>query len=239
MPDNKQLALEFLQDFEKTLLEKMPKGAAMDVEIRAIVADAKSDPRKKHLRLPEAAFLNHFVLPALFAELTGSAGLSDDEAKDALLNEYHRSMPDISRRSPIHALRHPFKKMLGISAEAIYRQWMKPEKGDGLTQSCPDFALRTPFPHSIVFEGKYFRSGSRAYASKDLVADLYQAFFYRGLPKTETKKGRPGWDYDYACLLAFDASRDGTLRAAWDDLNLTVRRSFWEGANIYVMILRD
>jgi hypothetical protein len=231
-------ALEFLQTLEQTLASRVPTGANMNPVIRGIIADAKTDNRKKHLRLPEAAFLNHFVLPTLFEQLQEQAGLTADQSKEALLNEYHRSMPEISRYSPIRAWRHPFKKVLGASAESIYRDWKSPRKGDGLTQSCPDFALREPFPHSIVFEGKYYSSGSTTYANKQLATDLYQAFFYRGLPQVPpTKRGHPRWKYDYACLLAFDASRDGTLRAAWDGLPAKVRRSFWEGANIYVMIL--
>jgi hypothetical protein len=72
-----------------------------------------------------------------------------------------------------------------------------------------------------------------------LVSDIYQAFFYRGLPRVDaTKRGHPEWDYDYACLLAYDASPDGTLVAAWEALDSSVRQSFWDGANIYVMILR-
>jgi hypothetical protein len=98
--------------------------------------------------------------------------------------------------------------------------------------------IRT-FPHSIVFEGKYFANGSTGDASRELVSDIYQAFFYRGLPRVEaSKRGHPKWDYDYACLLAYDASPNGTLLNAWDALPPSVKRCFWDGANIYVMILR-
>jgi hypothetical protein len=47
------------------------------------------------------------------------------------------------------------------------------------------------------------------------------------------------WDYDYACLLAYDASIDGSLQKAWNTINEAVRlEGLWDGANIYVMILR-
>jgi hypothetical protein len=46
------------------------------------------------------------------------------------------------------------------------------------------------------------------------------------------------WGYDYACLMAYDASPTGTLTSAWTALDGRTRRSFWEGANLYVMILR-
>jgi hypothetical protein len=67
---------------------------------------------------------------------------------------------------------------------------------------------------------------------------IYQAFFYRGLPRLAATKRHPEWSYDYSCLMAYDASRTGTLTKAWTDLHPETRRSFWEGANVYVMILR-
>jgi len=240
MTDPKAQAHEFLKGLGRAILQGTPSPSAMVTEIRRIVAAAKSSDKEKHLRLPEAAFLNRFVLPVLHLYLHEQAGLTAMQAKEALLNEYHRSMPEVSSRSPIRATRHPFTKILGANAETIYRQWKDPKKNYGLTQSAPDFALQKPFPHSIVFEGKYFASGKPDFAARQLVTDLYQAFFYRGLPKVDaTKRGHPPWDYDYACLLAFDASPNGTLAAAWNTLEAKVQRSFWDGANIYVMILRS
>lgn len=240
MSDPKADAYEFLQGFSKAILKSSPRAADMEPEIRRIVAAAKTNAQEKHRRLPESAFLNTFVLPVLHRYLRDGAGLTADQAKEALLNEYHRSMLAISCRSPIRAKRHPFKKVLGAGAESIYRQWTNKDQNYGLAQSCPDFALGKPFPHSIVFEGKYFASGSQAYAAKQLVTDIYQAFFYRGLPRVEaTKRGHPEFDYDYSCLLAYDASPGGTLLGAWDALDRKVKKSFWDGANIYVMILRD
>ena len=49
---------------------------------------------------------------------------------------------------------------------------------------------------------------------------------------------RPAWDYDYSCLFAYDASEDGTLLNVWNSLDNEVKAGFWEGANLYVMILR-
>jgi hypothetical protein len=99
-----------------------------------------------------------------------------------------------------------------------------------LTQSCPDFALRDPFPYSILFEGKYFPRGSPELAQRHLVTDICQPSFYRGLPRLAATKRHPEWNYDYACLMAYDASRAGTLTSAWKALPLETRRSFWEGA---------
>ena len=65
-----------------------------------------------------------------------------------------------------------------------------------MTQSCPDFSLRDPFPHSILFEGKYFARDSLEFAQRELVTNIYQAFFYRGLPRLAATKRHPEWNYD-------------------------------------------
>lgn len=226
----KDQALEFLKELETTLNRELPAPTEMESWIRNTVAAAKSDDKQKHLRLPEAAFLNGQALPVLFAVLGTHGGLSREQAQRALLNEYHRTMPDISRQSPIRWERHPFRKTLGVSASDIYRGWTNPENGRALTQSCPDFSLCDPFPHSILFEGKYFARGSLELAQRELVTDIYQAFFYRGLPHLAATKKRLESSYDYACLMAYYASRAGTLTSAWTALHPQTRRSFWEGA---------
>jgi hypothetical protein len=147
-------------------------------------------------------------------------------------------MPEVSCQSPIRWERHPFRKILDCSMSDIYRGWANPENGHALTQSCPDFSLRDPFPHSILFEGKYFPRGSLEFAQRQLVALIYQAFFYRGLPRLAATEKRPEWSYDYACLLAYDASPAATLSSTWKGLDAQTQRSFWDGANVYVMILR-
>lgn len=235
--DAKHDARGFLDGLADAIAREAPRGTAMERTIRTIAKAAQIDPKEKHRRLPEAAFLNTFVLPVLKNEVMAFAGLDAAAAQAAILNEYHRSMPGSAAGSPIRATRHPFKKVLGVSAESIYRGWLDPREGFGLTQSAPDFSLKAPFPHRILFEGKYFSKGSREVAQRELVRDIYQAFFYRGLPKTAQTKRHPEWDYDYACLLAFDASPSGALKKAWEALDSLVRKSFWEGAHLYVMIL--
>jgi hypothetical protein len=94
-------------------------------------------------------------------------------------------------------------------------------------------------PHKVVFEVKYFRQNQSGSAETELVKGIYEAFFYRALPLIlETPKRAP-WDYDYACLLAYDATEEGNLLKAWNSLNKIVRKGFWDGANIYIMILRS
>lgn len=227
----------FLDDLGQSIAEGAPKGTAMEREVRRTMTAAREDAAQKHLKTPEAAFLNRFVVPVLFEQIRHHSKLTIPQAREALLNEYHHCMPDFSLRSPSRHEKHAFKKVVGASPESIYRAWTDSAGGLGLTRSCPDFAVTDPFPHRIVFEGKYFARGSKKYAESELVKDLYQAFFYRGLPYLDATKRHPEWNYDYACLLAFDSSPNGSLKTAWNGLDRAVRKSFWESANIYVMIL--
>jgi hypothetical protein len=240
MNDAKAGTFAFLQGLSEAILKAAPRATDMNLEIGRIVKAAMSNDQQGNLRGPEAAFLNTYVLPVLNQYLQGVAGLTADQSRGALLNEYARTMAQISSRFPIRAEKHPFKKTLGLSAESIYREWTDPEQNYGLSHSCPDFALGMPFPHTVLFEGKYFDEGPLEKAAKHLVTGIYEAVFYRGLPRMDARNpGHPKWDYDYACLLAYDASPAGTLIAAWNALGDEVKRSFWEGANVYVMILRN
>ncbi len=234
----KDHALEFLKELEKTLNGKLLGPADMESWIRRTVAAAKTDNGQKHLRLPEAAFLNGQALPVLFDLLISYARLSGEQAQQALLSEYHRSTPNLARQSPIRWERHPFRKILGARASDIYQGWASPDKGGALTES-----VRIS-PSAIRSRILSCSRGNTSHAARwnlpndRLVTDIYQAFFYRGLPRLAAAKGHPEWNYDYACLMAYDASPTGTLTSAWTALHPRTRRSFWEGANVYVMILR-
>ncbi|MDP3028517.1 MAG: hypothetical protein Q8O04_03305 [Deltaproteobacteria bacterium] len=90
----------------------------------------------------------------------------------------------------------------------------------------------------MLFEGKFFAKGGIQAAETALVTGIYQSFFYLGLPTIAEKPKHPVWDYDYACFLAYDATDKGTLLQSWQLLDSKVKMGCWEGANIYVMILR-
>lgn len=90
-------------------------------------------------------------------------------------------------------------------------------------------------------EGKYFRRGGYQAAQSELARDIYQCFFYRGLPRVPKFGKYPAWDYDYACLLAYDVSEAGNLASAWEtlkDANRLLVENLWDGASIYAMVVR-
>ena len=234
----KAKAYGFLTGLEAELNRTLPPPDAMRLGVREVVERAKSDESSKHKRQPEDAFLYHYAFPIVFRSMTAVDGIDESSARQSLLSEYFRNMPAYCSGTPARRQRHPFNKLIGAKPQQIMAQWKGSADGPPLKQSCPDFAFRPPFPFKIVFEGKYFESGGEQKAERELVTAIYQAFFYRGLPYVAPEKHGPAWDYDFSCLLAYDASRDGTLKAAWTGLPKEVKTGFWEGASVYVMIVR-
>ena len=68
--------------------------------------------------------------------------------------------------------------------------------------------------------------------------NIYQAFFYLALPRLPATMRHAAWDYEFACVLAYDATHDGVLLESWNSLPASVRSACWTGANVYVMVLR-
>jgi hypothetical protein len=70
-------------------------------------------------------------------------------------------------------------------------------------------------------------------------SNIYEAFFYRGPDQTNLRvRGvLPGTTSMRACL-PFDATPDRAMLQAWDGLHPRIGKGCWEGAGIYVMILR-
>jgi hypothetical protein len=203
----------------------LPPPTKLRTEIRRTAGDS------------EDAFLSMFVIPTLSELMSAHDGMDASKARQALLSEYTALRPKFCSGTPARKQRHPFAKIMGAKPTAIMQQWMSGH-GNALTQSCPDFATREPFPFKIVFEGKYFEKGGSDRATTELVSSIYQAFFYRGLPYDSSRKDGPAWDYEFACMLAGDVSEEGSLQRAWEALPSEVKRGFWEGANIYVIIAR-
>ncbi|MBM4201761.1 MAG: hypothetical protein FJ189_10810 [Gammaproteobacteria bacterium] len=237
MQDKRQ-AYEFLESVKLRLEDALPRPAEMRRRVRRTCAQARKNPALRHMRGAEHAFVNGEAVPVLFRLLAEHPGMSEESARLSFLSESFRSLPDFCSGTPTRALRHPFSKALGADPGSIYRKWSGRADGRELTKSCPDFAWRHPFPHRIVFEAKYFERGGLSTAERSLVVNAYQACFYRGLPAHASVSERPVWDYDYACVFAYDAGDRGYLVQAWETLPPEVKNGFWNGANLYMMILR-
>jgi hypothetical protein len=110
----KDTAHKFLRTFHATLKGQLRPADKMEPFIRQTVKHAKPLHAERHLRLPESAFLDTFVIPDLADAIRTGAGLTLQEAREALLNEYHPSMSDLSCGSPARRVKHPFTKVLSL-----------------------------------------------------------------------------------------------------------------------------
>jgi len=166
-------------------------------------------------------------------------GFSTNDARRALLSESYRAQSQFASNSPVRPGEHPFRKVIAASPRQIIEIWRGRAGVNPLARnSCPDLALRAPSPYRTVFEAKYHSTPSAVNAEAELVRNIYQAFFYLALPRVPETKKHAAWDYEFACVLAYDATPDGVMRHAWNSLPPIVRSACWTGANVYVMILR-
>ncbi|MDZ7790297.1 MAG: hypothetical protein U5L08_07370 [Xanthomonadales bacterium] len=233
----KDEAYEFLKTLHSRLDLQIGPPPEVSKRIRELNDLGRQDPKFAFYRGTEGAFVAGIALPAIYDELMTTFRYSAEQARKSLYAEGYRNFSEIAINTPARWMRHPFSKVLVSNARDIYSQWAGRKAGAALKQSCPDFALRDPCSHNIIFEAKYFKENSCAAAERELVATCYQAFFYRGLPENLDAPGRP-WGYDYAVAFVYDASPDGYFEAAWEALPSEVKRGFWGGANVYVMVLR-
>lgn len=183
----------------------------------------------------EEDFVNAFMLPTISDYLRQS--LSPADAVTAFLTEsVDARRQGLASGTCAGAHRHLFTKVLGVSAKTLVEMWWGVGKKKPLAQSCPDWAFRAPC-HTVVFECKLFRKGGMDAAKTELVKSIYQCFYYRGQPKVPASGTHAAWDYDYACLVAYDASESGSLIKAWKCVNAKVEKECWNASNIFVMVL--
>ncbi len=151
--------------------------------------------------------------------LVSELGLTAEDARHAVLSESYRSQPKLASGSPVRPGAHPFRKVIAASPRKIIEIWRGRAGVKPLARnSCPDLALRTPVPYRTVFEAKYHTEGNPTSAEAELVRIIYQGFFYLGLPHLPETDGHAAWDYEFACVLAYDATPDGVMLRAWESL---------------------
>jgi hypothetical protein len=182
----------------------------------------------------ESAFIGEYVLPSVEEFLRGRP--NDEQTGEPLsfIRVGFSAPKKYATCGSTFFPGHPFGKVFR-KPETIYARWRNAQFP--LIQSFPDFTLLSPY--RILFECKYFKTHLKNPAKVQLVKDLYETFFYRALPLRMPKAKHVGWDYEYACYLAYDATDDGSLFNAWNGLPENVRKSFWEYADIFVMVLPE
>lgn len=193
MKSSKEKPHEFLSEFEQRLEQQLPAAAEMESWVRQTVQETRGKHARRHLHGPEGAFLNGLVLPALaVAVRTDPSCSTDAKVKQALLNEYHPSMPEISAHTPARTAKHPFTKILGANPREVYARWADEKNNSSLVQSCPDFALREPFPHKIV-RGQIFCKWQRAICTAHARGEPLSGVLLSGSPiRTGDREGQSG-----------------------------------------------
>jgi hypothetical protein len=184
----------------------------------------------------EEAFIEKFVVPHLYEYVEAHPGALDGRGRREVIRAESRASREKYRLPKVGcSLGHPFTKVMGVRPAKLFGLWRAGAKKSAGFQACPDLALGPPY--KIVFECKYFKSDAESLPRETLVEYLYQAFFYRALPRREAARGRPEWDYEYGCLLAYDATRNRRLVRAWETVREGIEGGFWNAGNIFVMIL--
>ena len=119
-------------------------------------ARASSDKRERRNTFYESAFLGTHVFRPTHKFVAGWPGMDSEKARQAFLVEGHSHYVEIASGSPRRWLEHPFEKRHDETASSIVARW---KSGSLVGDSCPDMALRKPFPYKTVFECKFFREG--------------------------------------------------------------------------------
>lgn len=225
-------ARNFLEGLKAHLKEKIGTPDEVRRKMQEFVADYKRKKQNAQDAPHEGLFVDNFVLPSIHEYLTAALRLSSADVRKAFLAESDDARKkEMTSGTPAS----PFQKQF-IAANSLVRTWWNSTSKSPVHQSCPDFAFRLPCPYSVVGEVKYFRGGQLDAAKTEPVKGVYQGFYYRGLPRVPESK-HPAWDYEYACLLAYDASENCSLVKAWDKVDARVKSACWNGTNVFVMVL--
>jgi len=227
----KDEAYKFLGDLQTYLNDYLSEKIEIASNIDKIINDDE-------YRISDKQDAFSVLVTPYIHEFLCEYGMSSARARDLFLSEMHGQISKLVGGPVSRFDGHPFTKNdIRIKPNAIMDRWRGPKRGRSCPRPCPDMAFRSPY--KVVFEVKYFRQNQSGSADSELVKGIYEAFFYRSLPFIPETLGRAAWDYDYSCFLAYDATMEGNLLEAWNSLDTNVRKGFWDGANIYVMILRS
>jgi hypothetical protein len=227
----KDEAYRFLCTLQTHLNEYLPEGLEISRKIGKII-------NEDEYRVSDWQDAFSILVTPYIHEFLCEHGMSSGRARDLFLSEMHGQIPQWVGGPVARSEGHPFTKNdIGIKPKVIIDRWRGNKKGLPCPRPCPDMAFRAPY--KVVFEVKYFRQNQSGSADSELVKGIFEAFFYRSLPLIPETPRRAAWDYDYSCFLAYDATVEGNLLHAWNSLDKIVRKGFWDGANIYIMILRS
>ena len=115
-------AYNFFRELEIFLNQRVPPPQVTNKAISEIVSHSKNSS-EGHKRFPEGALLNEYITPNIHAYLVESCGMSPEKARESLLSESHRSLPNLSSGTPSRLEPTPFQKALGKNPGEIMAMW--------------------------------------------------------------------------------------------------------------------
>ena len=156
--DFRRRAREFFEGLENHLNRRLRDHPRVREHLAEVVRRAKAPTAKREpwKKSPEAVFLNKYVFRWVHEFAASWDGMSDETARRALLCEGYVHNREIASGTPRRWQEHPFAKGLGATPSSIMARWEKRGYASLVGDSCPDMALRDPFPYKSVFECKYF-----------------------------------------------------------------------------------
>jgi hypothetical protein len=190
-------ANEYLNGLKDFLRDKL-QGIPVIQRLERLIQEGTSTAGTRH----EEVFTREFLCPAIriyfYEHVRSEIKMSDEDIKRGLGTEGFKNCPGFGF-TPARKKKHLFTKTDIIESKPPVTWFIDSCKPLRDFQACPDFAISTPLPISIVGEVKYFKSGSRNSAVKELYNASRQATFYLG-----AFHGK----YDSAMVVIADASPD-------------------------------
>lgn len=192
-----------IQRFKAHLETDLQRTAIID-RIEELRRTGSSKAGKGH----EGIFAYEFLYPAILRffneEVRGELNLSAEEIRKGLLAEGYEGYPGFSA-TPASKRKHLFTKSQVIKP-SVPPSWKKERtaatKPLANFQACPDFAICSPLPFSVVGEVKYFALNSAESAIRMLYNAARQAVFYLSAFHNEYKSalivvadGTPGHSF--------------------------------------------
>jgi hypothetical protein len=181
----------------------------------------------------EGVFSREFLCPVLRSFFYTHArsdlmNLTDEEIKRGLGTEGFVNCEGFGF-TPGHKSNHLFTKSDIIKSRPPDRWFAAQEKALSTFQACPDFAIRSPLPFSIVGVTKYFKKGSPDAAVTELYITARQAVFYLGV--------FPGC-YEAAMMVVADASPDHAFHEGLRLLKPELMERFGTATNVHLVTIR-
>lgn len=196
--------------------------------IESFIQDATSTAGTKSR---EEIFTREFLCPSLLKffnqELSGQIDLTNNEIEEGMGTEGYKNVDGFGF-TPARKGKYFFTKGQAIASDPPEAWFKSSNKKLTSYMACPDFALRSPLPMSVVGEAKYFTKDSKETAIRELYNDIRQCMFYLGAFS----------EYTDALLVVADASKKHTFANCLNLLEDDLLKRFGSETNIHLCIIK-